>query len=60
MSLDRLFAQEELAAEYWARESYLEELRAEHFDPCWNVDPDDDEPPADWVPSAAIDEDIPF
>jgi len=42
MSYYPLFSDRELELDYEfnARESYLEELRAEHFDPCWDEEPD--------------------
>ena len=42
MSYYPLFSERDLELDYEfnARESYLEELRAEHFDPCWDEEPD--------------------
>ena len=42
MSFYSQFTDEQIErdAEYWARESYLEELRAEHFDPYWDEKPE--------------------
>jgi len=37
--------------EYNSRENYIRELQAEHFDPFWNVDPND---------NPEEDEDIPY
>lgn len=36
MSLDRLYAREELESEWSANADYLAELRAEHADPWWD------------------------
>jgi len=42
MSMYPLFTDEQVEreAEFFARESYLDELRAEHHDPYWDAEPD--------------------
>jgi hypothetical protein len=50
--------------EYNAREDYIRELQAEHFDPFWNVDPNDNPEEDEDIPGLSeyqkFDEDIPY
>ena len=63
MSLETLYAREELEAEFNARQDYLAELRAEHFDPCAGHEDEDKPAPSiqlEWDLNPNLADDLPW
>ena len=53
-------AQQELESEWMAKHDYLCELAAEHYDPCWDCEPDYDQSPISPIDRVNLEEDLPF